>query len=54
MEYVTTEAERRHSKKYYQKNKVKLKEQAKRYRYKNKESIRAYHKPYAMTHDRSQ
>lgn len=54
MEYVITETERRHSKKYYQKNHEKLLEQAKRYRDKNKESIRAYQKRYAMTHDRSE
>jgi len=52
--YLTSEAERKYRKKYYERNKEKLLA-AHKERYKqNREELLAYNKQYNMTHDRSE
>lgn len=52
--YHTTEAERRYRRKYYLRNREKLKEYNRQYRETHKEQIAAYQKQYSMTRDRSE
>ena len=53
-EYLTSEAERRYRKKYYEKNRERLLKKAKEYREANKESIREYQKWSSKTHNRNE
>lgn len=52
--YITTEAERAYRKRYYQKNRERIKEKARRYYEEHKEQVQEAQKQYAMTHDRSE
>lgn len=52
--YITTEAERAYRKRYYQKNRERIKEKARRYHEEHKEQVQEAQKQYAMTHDRSE
>lgn len=51
--YITTEAERRYKKAYYEKNREKILQKAKEKRQANPEKNREACKRYRMTHDRS-
>lgn len=53
-EYLTSEAERRYRKKYYQEHREVCLERMRKYREQNREKIAAYNKHYSMTHDRSE
>lgn len=53
-EYITSESKRAYQKKYYQRNKEKMKEYAKKNYQKNREKRLEQIKHYSMTHDRTE
>ena len=54
IEYLTTEAERRYKKKYYQQHREVILQRKREEYAENREKYREKNKSYAMTHDRSQ